>query len=59
MLENSTKVPWASLVVAVLGVTSVVGGLIYGTLSRSLPTWLLLGLLGLVTIPAGLACDWP
>ncbi|MDL4814009.1 SDR family NAD(P)-dependent oxidoreductase [Actinomadura opuntiae] len=31
----------------------------YGALSRSLPTWSLLGLLGLVTIPAGLAHDWP
>ncbi|MEK8104382.1 MFS transporter [Micromonospora sp. M12] len=27
-------------------------------LTRPLPTWLLLGLLGLVTIPAGLAHDW-
>lgn len=58
-LEEAGQVSWAALVVAVLGVTSVAGGLIYGALSRSLPTWLLLGLLGLVTIPAGLAHDWP
>jgi len=58
-LEEADQVPWAAVVVAVLGVTSVVGGLIHGALSRSLPTWLLLGLLGLVTIPAGLAHDWP
>ncbi|WP_327686085.1 MFS transporter [Streptomyces sp. NBC_00467] len=57
-LDEARQVSWAAAVVAVLGLTSVVGGLIYGALSRSLPTWLLLGLLGLVTIPAGLAHDW-
>ncbi|HET6856432.1 MAG TPA: MFS transporter [Streptomyces sp.] len=58
-LEEAGQVPWAAVVVAVLGVTSVVGGLVYGALARSLPTWMLLGLLGLVTLPAGLARDWP
>lgn len=58
-LEEAGQVSWAAVVVAVLGVTSVAGGLIYGALSCSPPTWLLLGLLGLVTIPAGLAHDWP
>jgi MFS family permease len=58
-LEEAGQVSWAAAVVAVLGVTSVAGGLIYGALPRPLPTWLLLGLLGLVTIPAGFAHDWP
>jgi MFS family permease len=58
-LKEAGQVSWAAVVVAVLGVTSVVSGLIYGALSRPLPTWLLLGLLGLVTIPAGLAHAWP
>lgn len=58
-LREAGQVSWAAVVVAVFGVTSVVGGLVYGSLPRSLPTWLLLGLLGLVTIPAGLARDWP
>ncbi|WP_219602143.1 MFS transporter [Nonomuraea indica] len=58
-LEEAGQVSWAAMVVAVLGVTSVVGGLVYGTLARPLPTWLLLGLLGLATVPAGLARDWP
>ncbi|MDT0342293.1 MFS transporter [Streptomyces litchfieldiae] len=58
-LEEAGQVSWAAMVVTVFGVASVAGGLIYGALSRSLPTWLLLGLLGLVTIPAGLARDWP
>lgn len=58
-LEEAGQVSWAAVVVAVFGGASVVGGLIYGALPWPLPTWLLLGLLGLVTIPAGLAHDWP
>ncbi|MEU1688971.1 MFS transporter [Micromonospora sp. NPDC005707] len=57
-LREAGQVSWAAVVVAVFGVASVAGGLIYGAQSRPLPTWLLLGLLGLVTIPAGLAHDW-
>ncbi|MFF7177147.1 MFS transporter [Streptomyces sp. NPDC008121] len=58
-LEEAGQAPWAALVVAVLGVSSVTGGLVYGALPRPLPTWFLLGLLGLVTIPVGLAREWP
>jgi predicted MFS family arabinose efflux permease len=58
-LKEAGQVSWAAVVVAVFGVASVTGGLIYGALPRPLPTWLLLGLLGLLTIPAGLAHDWP
>jgi MFS family permease len=58
-LKEAGQVSWAAVVVAVYGVASTVGGLVYGSLSRPLPTWLLLGLLGLATIPAALAHDWP
>lgn len=58
-LKEAGQVSWAAVVIAAFGVASVTGGLVYGALSRPLPTWLLLGLLGLVTIPAGLAHDWP
>jgi MFS family permease len=58
-LEKAGQVSWAAVVVAVYGVASIVGGLVYGASPRPLPTWLLLGLLGLATIPAGLAHDWP
>ncbi|MFC0504331.1 MFS transporter [Micromonospora costi] len=58
-LEESGQVSWAAVVVAVYGVASIVGGLAYGLLPRPLPTWLLLGLLGLATVPAGLAHGWP
>jgi Major Facilitator Superfamily len=58
-LKQTHQLSWAAVVVAVFGAASVTGGLIYGALTRSLPTWLLLGLLGLATIPAGLVHDWP
>ncbi|MGH8881072.1 MAG: MFS transporter, partial [Stackebrandtia sp.] len=58
-LEEAGQVSRAAIVVGVLGVASVVGGLVYGALTRPMPTWLLLGLLGLLTIPAGLADGWP
>ncbi|MFI7422429.1 MFS transporter [Nonomuraea sp. NPDC049684] len=57
-LKEAGQVSWAAVVVAVLGVTSVAGGLVHGTLRRAMPTWLLLGLLGLLTVPAGVAHDW-
>ena len=57
-LKEAGQVSWAAVVVAVYGAASIVGGLVYGALSRPLPTWLLLGLLGLATILAGLAHDW-
>jgi len=57
-LKEAGQVSWAAVVVAVYGVASIVGGLVYGARSRPLPTWLLLGLFGLATIPAGLAHDW-
>jgi MFS family permease len=58
-LEEAGQVPWAAVVVAAYGVASIAGGLGYGVLPRPLPTWLLLGLLGLATVPAGLAHTWP
>ncbi|GIG87993.1 MFS transporter [Plantactinospora endophytica] len=58
-LREAGQVSWAAVVVVVFGVSSVAGGLVYGGLTRPMPTWLLLGLLGLVTVPAGLARDWP
>ncbi|WP_205718494.1 MFS transporter [Actinomadura sp. WMMA1423] len=57
-LEDAGQVSRAAIVVAVYGVASIVGGLVYGALPRPMPTWLLLGLLGLATVPAGLAHDW-
>ncbi len=58
-LKEAGQLSWAALVVAVYGVSSTAGGLVYGKLPRLLPAPLLLGLLGLATILAGLAHDWP
>ncbi|WP_433538218.1 MFS transporter [Micromonospora sp. CA-249363] len=58
-LREAGQVSWAAVVIVVFGVSSVVGGLSYGALTRPLPTWFLLGALGLVTIPVGLADHWP
>ncbi|TDD75376.1 MFS transporter [Actinomadura darangshiensis] len=57
-LKEAGQTSWAAAVVAVYGIASITGGLVYGALPRPLPTWLLLGLLGLATIPAGLAHEW-
>jgi MFS family permease len=57
-LKEAGQVSCAAVVIALFGLTSVAGGLIYGALPRHLPTWLLLGPLGLVAILAGLARDW-
>ncbi|SDK93823.1 Predicted arabinose efflux permease, MFS family [Glycomyces sambucus] len=57
-LEATGQVSRAAAVVAVLGITSVIGGLVYGAMTRPMPTWLLLALLGLATMPLGLAPDW-
>ncbi|MEV8371361.1 MFS transporter [Kribbella sp. NPDC056861] len=58
-LRASGQVSWAAIVVAVYGISSVIGGLVYGSLVRPFPTWLLLSLLGLATLPAALADTWP
>ena len=45
-LEEAGQVSWAAAVLAVFGMASVVGGLVYGAQSsRPRPTWMLLGLL--------------
>ncbi|MFT2016595.1 MFS transporter [Streptomyces sp. 796.1] len=59
VLAESGQLRWAAVVVAVLGTASVAGGLGYGGSTLALPAWLLLGLLGLVTVPVGLAHGWP
>jgi len=47
-------------VLAIWGLGSVIGGLVYGMLHRSIPAFLLLGCLSLATIPIALAPNvWP
>ncbi|QIS17726.1 MFS transporter [Nocardia terpenica] len=46
---------WLGLLMAVWGLGSVLGGLIYGALHRSISTYLLLAALGAVTVPLAFA----
>ncbi|MEV0125107.1 MFS transporter [Streptomyces sp. NPDC050703] len=57
-LEEVGQVSRGAVVIAVFGLTSAVGGLLYGLLPRESPTWLMLGLLGLATTAAGFAEGW-
>lgn len=58
VLEEAGQISRAAVVVTVYGLASITGGLVYGALSRPVPTWVPLALLGLATVPAGLAHDW-
>jgi MFS family permease len=59
-LREFDKIPLMGPVLAIWGLGSVIGGLVYGMLHRSIPAYLLLGGLSLVTIPIALAPSvWP
>jgi MFS family permease len=47
-----------SLVIPVWCAYSLLGGLVFGTLHRPVPVLALVGAMGLLTIPVGLAQDW-
>jgi predicted MFS family arabinose efflux permease len=57
-LRETGQLPWSSAVLAMWGVYSLAGGFAYGAARRGLPPATLLGLLGLATIPVGLAGGW-
>ena len=53
-LRESGQLQWTGLVASVWAFASLLGGVVYGAIPRSIPpTWLLLGL-GLLTIPVAL-----
>lgn len=58
LLKDAGQVQWSGLVLAAWAVFSMAGGLVHGALPRSLPPLALLALLGLATIPVGLAGNW-
>jgi MFS family permease len=59
-LRGFDKVSLIGPVLAIWGLGSVIGGLVYGMLHRSISAFLLLGGLSLATIPLGLAPGvWP
>jgi len=59
-LREFDEIPLIGPVLAIWGLGSVIGGLVYGILHRSIPAFLLLGGLSLVTFPIALAPSvWP
>ncbi|MEU3773492.1 MFS transporter [Streptomyces sp. NPDC032472] len=58
-LRSTGQLEWTGFVLFGCGVYSLVGGLVFGTLQRSVPVPLIIGLLGLATMPLGLtAGNW-
>ncbi len=57
-LRSMGDVQWTGMVLLGCGLYSLIGGLVFGALSRAAPVPLLLGLLGLATLPLGLLGDW-
>jgi predicted MFS family arabinose efflux permease len=53
-LRESGDMAWIGLVLAVWAMYSIVGGFVYGTLKRVAPTVVLVGLIGVFTIPVSL-----
>jgi MFS family permease len=60
VLRDFDKISLIGPVLAIWGLGSLIGGLIYGALHRSIPAFLLLGALSVATIPMALAPSvWP
>ncbi|MET7462657.1 MFS transporter [Nonomuraea sp. NPDC005501] len=58
-MKNAGETAWVGLAVAVWCVYSLVGGFVYGGLSRGFSPLVLIALMGLLTAPVGLAgADW-
>jgi predicted MFS family arabinose efflux permease len=53
-LRGTGQVAWIGVVLAAWGAYSMAGGFVYGAVHRTVPTVVLLGLLGAFTIPVGL-----
>ncbi len=55
LMRESESTALLGVVLAVWGLGSAIGGLVYGALRRPVPAWLLLLCLGAVTLPVGVA----
>jgi predicted MFS family arabinose efflux permease len=58
-LQQAGRTQWTGAVIAVMGVSSLVGGFVYGAVRVPPPRWLLLTLLGALAVPVGLAGGTP
>jgi MFS family permease len=59
LLRESDQLRWSGLVFIAWGGYSLVGGFIYGAVRNPLPSVVIIGLMGLCTIPLGLIEHWP
>jgi MFS family permease len=57
-LRDAGAVRWTGLAIAIWCAYSLIGGLMYGAFHRPISVLVLVGGLGLLTIPVGLAPDW-
>lgn len=57
-LRSLGQVQWTGMVLLGCGVYSLLGGLVFGALPRSVPVPAVIALLGLATVPLGLAGNW-
>jgi predicted MFS family arabinose efflux permease len=53
-LRSTDQLEWTGLVLFGCGVCSLIGGLVFGALPRSLPVPMMIGLLAVATMPVGL-----
>jgi MFS family permease len=58
LLRESDEVRWTGLVLAAWGAYSMAGGFVHGSMRRALPPVVLIALLGVFTVPVGLAHGW-
>src|SRR4051794_13015392 len=59
LLRESDQLRWSGLVFIAWGAYSLIGGFVYGAVRNPLPSVVIIGLLGLCTVPLGLIAHWP
>jgi len=57
-LREAGATSWTGLVIALWCVYSLIGGLIYGAFHRHISSLIIVAVMGLFTVPAGLAPNW-
>jgi MFS family permease len=58
LLREADQLHWSGIVFVAWGAYSLAGGFVYGAVRRPLPSLVIIGLLGLCTIPIGLIDHW-
>ncbi|NJC71731.1 MFS transporter [Planosporangium thailandense] len=58
ILRTAHQLNWTGMVFIAWGAYSILGGFVYGALPRPWPTFVIMVLVGLCTMPVGLATNW-